>query len=251
MIYGSLGWNLPRQPLVRQPFSPAAFSPAAFSPAAFSPAAFSPAAFSPAAFSPAAFSPAAFSPAAFQSGSFQSSSFQSSSFQSSSLSVQQLLVRRLSVQQLLVSAAFSGAQSRSLIAISAFEGQANEGILFNTWNNPAGSDFYIRVKGRNGAYNVNSAFQVDVTLSCNSCADVAPVAQSSSIVPTAGNYQTIVLVDYSRIEGSSADITALQQSLQSFVNRPEVAGIVVDVNTDARVAASNAQADANPNLPLC
>ena len=125
-------------------FSPAAFSPDAFSPAAFSPAAFSPAAFSPAAFSPAAFSPAAFSPAAFSPAAFSPDTFAPAAFSPAEIN-----------PAAFSPAAFSAAQIQSVIAVSAFDGNAGEGIIANTWDESG--DFYVRVRGRNGVFSPGSA----------------------------------------------------------------------------------------------
>ncbi len=217
-------------------FSPAAFSPAAFSPAAFSPAAFSPAAFSPAAFSPAAFSPAAFSPAAFSPAAFSPAAFSPAAFSSASVS-----------PAAFSPAAFSGAQTRSLIGVSAFDGTTGEGIVLNTWDNSG--DFYVCVRGRNGAFAPGQSFRLDVVQNLGDCGGLTPLPASTT-TPVAGGYQTIILTDPSRMNPAgdptlAADIAQMQTKLLAFAARPEVQGVIVDVGADAAVREANRQADAN------
>ena len=64
-----------------------------------------------------------------------------------------------------------------------------------------------------------------------------------------GNYHTIILTDMARMVASPAEVAALQAKLATFAARPEVAGVVVDVDSDARVAAADGQADVQPGVP--
>ncbi len=216
-------------------FSPDAFSPDAFSPDAFSPDAFSPDAFSPDAFSPDAFSPDAFSPDAFSPDAFSPDAFSPDAFSPDAFSPDAFSPDAFSPD------AFSSAQMRSLIAVSAFSGTAGEGISLNTHLNTG--EYYVRVRGRSGAFDPNAPFTLGVALLTGVCRDVAPVAVPSSTTPVAGGYRTIVLTDPGRLEGDAAAQAALQARLAEFIARPEVQGVVVDVSSDALVAAANAQAD--------
>ena len=76
-------------------------------------------------FSPSVFSPSVFSPSVFSDGQ-----------------------------------AYESAQVRSLIAVSANDGNADEHITVDTWNNTG--NFYVRVAGRNGAYSPAAPFDLDV-----------------------------------------------------------------------------------------
>ena len=58
--------------------------------------------------------------------------------------------------------AFSSAQLRSLMAVSAHRGSASEAVVRNTWDNTG--DFYVRVRGRNGAFDVSTPFHLQVAL---------------------------------------------------------------------------------------
>ena len=107
----------------------------------------------------------------------------------------------------------------------------------------------MRVRGRNGAFDLQAPFHIEVTLQTGECANVAPLTTPSSLQAAAGNYKTIILTDWSRLPGTVTDTLTLQDRLATFAARPEVAGVIVDVGTDNRVAAANAQADTYPACP--
>ena len=222
-------------------FSPDAFSPDAFSPDAFSPDAFSPDAFSPDAFSPDAFSPDAFSPDAFSPDAFSPDAFSPDAFSPDAFSPDAFSPDAFSPD------AFSGAQTRSLIGASAFEGTASEGILANTWENSG--YFYVRVRGRNGAFSLSSPFHLTVYQLTGQCSVINSNLPATSLSATAGGYKTIILTDMARLGGTLDQLAALQQRLAALAARPEVAGVVVDVDSDARVSAANLQADSHPACP--
>jgi len=216
--------------LARGARSPDAFAANAFSPDALARGARSPDALARGARSPESFAPDAFAPDAYSPDALARGARSDDAIARGARSPE----------------AFSSAQTISLIGISAFEGTASEGIIANAWNNTG--DFYIRVKGRNGAFNLAAPFRLEVTLVPGGCGDVAPLSPPSFTAP-AGNFRTIILTDLARMGGTLEEIAALQARLTTFAARPEVAGAVVDVGADARVAAANAQADTNFDCP--
>ena len=133
-------------------FSPSAFSPSAFSPGVFSPSVVQPVGFSPSAFSPSAFSPSAFSPSAFSP----------SRFIARRRSARRRSRRRRSrPSRLQPGAAYASAQIRSLIAVSASDGTANESITRDTWDNTG--SFYVRVNGATAPSTPDAPFTSRVT----------------------------------------------------------------------------------------
>ena len=222
-------------------FSPDAFSPDAFSPDAFSPDAFSPDAFSPDAFSPDAFSPDAFSPDAFSPDAFSPDAFSPDAFSPDAFSPDAFSPDAFSPD------AFSGAQSRSLLAVSAFRGTVSEGLIVNTWDNSG--YFYVRVRGANGVFNSQLPFHLEIASLSGSCDDVTPIATPSDYQLESGDFKTVILTDFSRLTGTMNEKEALETQLRTFAARDEVDGVLVDVGTDARVAAANAQADAHLSCP--
>ncbi|HLE13827.1 MAG TPA: choice-of-anchor Q domain-containing protein, partial [Anaerolineales bacterium] len=221
-------------------FNSDAFSPQAFSPQAFSPQAFSPQAFSPQAFSPQAFSPQAFSPEAFLADAYAPQAFSPQAFSPQAFSPQAFSPQAFSPQ------AFSSAQTRSLIGVSAFDGTASEGLSLNTWENTG--DFYVRVRGRNGAFDPSIKYHLEVTQIAGDCANVNTNLPPTSLTGESGSYRTIILTDFARLAGSADDEIALRDRLATFAARSEVRGVVVDVGSDARVAAANAEAERGDNF---
>jgi hypothetical protein len=229
-------------------FSPSAFSPSAFSPSAFSPSAFSPSAFSPSAFSPSAFSPSAFSPSAFSPSAFSPSAFSPSAFSPSAFSPSAFSPSAFSPSGFSPSA-FSGAQTRSLIGVSASNGTASERLVADTWNNTG--SFYVRVSGKNGESSLSDSFSVSVTSTGNQCASsVTPIGSPPTPadlgLSSGGNRSSLILWDSSRTTG---DTTTLAAKLALLAARPEVAGAIVDLASNTRIQSLNAQADAAANIP--
>ena len=107
----------------------------------------------------------------------------------------------------------------------------------------------MRVRGRNGVYSLASPFTIDVTIQPGLCQNLDTDLVPGSLTATAGNFQTIILVDPSRMTGSPADINAMFAKLAQLAARPDVQGVVVNVSQDARVAAANLQADQKVECP--
>ncbi len=191
---------------------------------------FSPENFSPENFSPENFSPENFSPENFSSG------------------------ETISPQ------AYSNAQTRSLLAISARSGTSSEIIIRNTWDNTG--DFYVRVHGRNGAFNLAAPFRLNVRMLTGACGPIVPITTPptarliTGVAGPNGGYRTIIVTDLPRTVGTAAEKADLQARLAVFAARSEVKGVVVDVGKDAagvprddRIQAANAQADAHKDCP--
>ncbi|HET7035952.1 MAG TPA: choice-of-anchor Q domain-containing protein, partial [Thermomicrobiaceae bacterium] len=226
-------------------FSPDAFSPDAYSPDAFSPDAFSQDIFAPDAFSPDAYSPDAYSPDAFSPDAFSPDAYSPDAFSPDAYSPDAFSPDAYSPD------AYSSAQTRSIIGVSAFNGDAGEGISLNTWDNSG--YFYVRVRGRNGA-DVPTAppFTVTINQTTTACSAFdGGTLPATSTAAVAGNYQTIILTDMARMSAqpgnSAADLGALTTQLNGFA--ASVGGVVVDVDNDARVKAANLAGDANPACP--
>jgi hypothetical protein len=221
-------------------FSPTAFSPTAFSPTAFSPTAFSPTAFSPTAFSPTAFSPTAFSPTAFSPTAFSPTAFSPTAFSPTAFSPTAFSPTAFSPE------AFSGAQTRSLIALSAFPGTASEGVYVNTWN--GSGFFYVCVRGRNGAFAPGRPFRLDVFQVGGACGTASASLPAPTLVPAPNEvptYQTLILMDSSRMTAHGTEaLSQLNNTLVALANRAEVMGKILDLGTDPSIIEANRRADA-------
>jgi len=235
-------------------FAPDAYSPDAYSPDAYSPDAYSPDAYSPDAYSPDAYSPDAYSPDAYSPDAYSPSAFSPDAY-SPATPVQNALTGSALAGEPVAPAAYAGAQTRSLIGVSANNGTASEHIVRNTWDNS--TNFYVRVRGRNGVFNLAQPFHLEVTLLTGECGAIKSVdALTAGTTPgllsgSAGSFNTIILWDSARatrLAGwSASDLSAVTAHLTSLASR--TAGAVVDVNGDDRVKAANLQADANASCP--
>lgn len=219
-------------------FAPSAFAPSAFAPSAFAPSAFAPSAFAPSAFAPSAFAPSAFSPDAYAPSSYSAWAFDPMAFDPGDFSTSKFQPAFFDP------AAFAGAQTRSLLGVSAFEGTSEEGLFMNTWLNDGW--FYIRVRGRDGAFDPLNPFTLTVQMTSIPCstAFVSPLPDTS-INPGSDNHASIFVYDSSRLKAvyGNAKFNALMDKLNDTALRSEVNGTLVDVSTDARVAAANLRAD--------
>jgi hypothetical protein len=223
-------------------FSPSVFSPDAYSPSVFSPSVFSPSVFSPSVFSPSVFSPSVFSPSVFSPSVFSPSVFSPSVFSPSVFSPSVFSPSVFSPE------AFASAQTRSLVAVSATPGTADESVVANTWNNTG--RYYVRVSSRSGAFSTSGAYQVSVTRGSTTCpVTIADTGSPPASAPAAG-VKTVFLTYPSRIPGTAAEKTTLATKLATLAARPEVGGVVVDLSQDPRIAALTSQADANNACPF-
>jgi hypothetical protein len=146
-------------------FSPSVFSPDAYSPSVFSPSVFSPSVFSPSVFSPSVFSPSVFSPSVFSPSVFSPSVFSPSVFSPSVFSPSVFSPSVFSPTE--IAQAFSSAQTRSLLGVSATAGTGDEAVAANTWNDTG--RFYVRVAGRGGAFSTNGTFTLQVDKGPTTC----------------------------------------------------------------------------------
>jgi hypothetical protein len=231
-------------------FSPSIFSPSIFSPDAYAPSIFSPSIFSPSIFSPSIFSPSIFSPSIFSPSIFSPSIFSPSIFSPSIFSPSIFSPSIFSSTE--IAQAFSTAQTRSIIAVSATPGTANEYAVANTWNNTG--NFYVRVTGRNGAFNDNTPFVLTVTKGPTTCTGVTDLAITSRPQVAATGLNTVILTDSSVVALDDQLLIpgggTLRDRLTALAAAPQFPGVLVDVASDARVMALKAQAAANPACPF-
>ncbi len=221
--------------------SPDGFAAGARSPDAFAPDAFSAEVFAAGARSPDAFAAGARSPDAFAAGArspdvFAPDAFAFDAFAAGARSPDDIAAGARSQDFF---AAFASAQTRSLIGVSAFEGTVGEGIIVNTWNNTG--DFYVRVRGRDGAFALAAPFQLKVTQESNVCQGVSADGLSNTDLAISGDFQTLILTDLDRMPDTP------MAALNAFA--ANVGGVVVNVHNDSRVQDANQQATAHPACP--
>ena len=202
-------------------FAGDAYSPSIYSPSIYSPSIYSPSIYSPSIYSPSIYSPSIYSP------SIYSPSIYSPSIYSPSDAFLQ---------------AFSSAQTRSLVGVSAHENAESESIRTATWNNTG--DFYVRVQGRNGAFSP-TPFHLGLSTTGGPCSNVALDSFNSLPNPggVPGGAQTVILTDNSRLPQTPSLTIALDQL------RARTGGVVVNVDASPRIHELNAQADTYTACP--
>jgi hypothetical protein len=226
-------------------FSPSVFSPDAYAPSVFSPSVFSPSVFSPSVFSPSVFSPSVFSPSVFSPSVFSPSVFSPSVFSPSVFSPSVFSPSVFSTTE--VNQAFSSAQTRSLIGVSATAGTGDETVIVNSFNNTG--EYYVRVAGHAGAFDTGAQFTVQVAKGATDCAGVTDTTLTPRADKTQTGVTTVILTDSSQLAIGSGP-GSLRQQLLDFAARPEVGGVLEDVAVDARVGQLKTQAEANTACPF-
>ncbi len=196
-------------------YAPSAYAPSAYAPSAYAPSAYAPSAYAPSAYAPSAYAPSAYAPSAYAPSAYAPSAYAPSAYAPSAYAPSAYAPDTFSPS------AYASAQVRSLIAVSALDGPSPESIVVDTWNNTG--DFYIRVSGKNGAFDPEDSFRLDVTFESGACGDVEPESGTPTVLP--GDFTTIIVTDSSRIPGSATMLT----NLQTFANRPEINGVIVDI----------------------
>jgi hypothetical protein len=221
-------------------FAPEAYSPEAYSPEAYSPEAYSPEAYSPEAYSPEAYSPEAYSPEAYSPEAYSPEAYSPEAYSPEAYSPEAYSPEAYSPE------AYASAQARSLVGFSAGPGTGGETVQFNTYSRTG--VFYVRVRGQNGIFSTAQPFTVAVQIEQDVCKEVTDFSVTPTSTPVvAGSPTSLIVWDSTRLEGDAAQITALRTTLNTFATA--ASAVVVDVSTDARIAALNTQADANPACP--
>ena len=149
-----------------------------------------------------------------------------------------------------IARAFSSAQTRSIIGVSATQGTGDESVVVNSWNNTG--SFYVRVGSKGGAFDTGSQFTVSVSKGATTCAGVTDTTLTPRAAAPGAGLATVILTDSSRLAlGTTVPGGGtLASKLASFAARPEIDGVVVDVASDPRVTALKQQAASNAACPF-
>ena len=216
-------------------FTPEMFTPEMFTPEMFTPEMFTPEMFTPEMFTPEMFTPEMFTPEMFTPEMFTPEMFTPEMFTPEMFTPEMFTPEMFTPDQRY----YAGALAKSAVAVSGFDGTAPESVVANTWNE--GGDFYVSVKGRNGAYDPTAPFDLRVTVLGAECNGLTLLDATPALgALPAGNYTTLFLVDSQRMGTDYADIAP---KLDTLAGHPAVNGVIVDVSQFSEIAAANAQAD--------
>ena len=220
-------------------FLPSGFLPSGFLPSGFLPSGFLPSGFLPSGFLPSGFLPSGFLPSASLPSGFLPSGFLPSGFLPSGFLPSGFLPAGSE-------GAYDMAARRSLLGVSNDPTATVQTIERNTYDYDG--DLYVRVVG---PYSLTNTFKLDVTVIGGVCERVANVPADLSVVTgavSAVGKNTLIVTDSARLPGTSAEVATALASLGTLAARPDVNGVVIDLNDPVRyprVAFANAQADAN------
>jgi Bacterial Ig-like domain (group 3) len=216
-------WN----PTLNTAFSPSQWSPSQWSPSQWSASQWAPSQWSPSQWSPSQWSPSQWSPSQWSPSQWSGSQWSPSQWSGSFPNDPKI---------------FTAAQTSSLLAVSASPGTADEHVSVNTWNNTG--FVYIRIQGKNGAFDPSNPFSLAVSVTGTACQGVVDQASTpGASAGLAGSVGTVILTDSHRMTIDST----LAGKLATFAGK--VNGAIVDVSADPTVAALNVQADAHANCP--
>src|SRR5688500_16592977 len=142
--------------------------------------------------------------------------------------------------------AYASAARNSLMGIAMDPYATVQTIERNTYD--LQEDLYVRIVG---PYDLETPFTLDVTVEGGICGDLDSVPNGLSVIagtpPLAGSYQTLILTDSNRLDGTAAELTDALADLETLAARSDVNGVVIDLNDSPyeRVAFANTEADAN------
>jgi hypothetical protein len=213
-------------------FSPSEWSPSEWSPSEWSATHFSPSEWSPSEWSPSEWSPSEWSPSEWSPSEWSDSQFSPDPWAQFNPGDPR---------------AFTAAQTASVLAVSSTTGTADESVAVNTWNNTG--NFYVRVQGKNGSFDPDTPFSLQVTRTGNVCSGVSSdlLDDADPPVGTPGHETLILWDDTPNRWPSGTSLTMLQGKLEDLAD--ETDGVVVDVGADSVVAGLNGQADGNLGCP--
>ena len=171
-------------------YSPSIYSPSIYSPSIYSPSIYSPSIYCPSIYSPSIYSPSIYSPSIYSPSIYSPSIYSPSIYSPSIYSPSDTFLE-----------AFSSAQTRSLIGVSAHDNAEPESIRTATWNNTG--DFYVRVQGRNGVSSP-TPFHLGLTTAGGPCSAITLQSYSGlpTIAGTPGGAQTVILTDSSQLSAT-------------------------------------------------
>ena len=146
--------------------------------------------------------------------------------------------------------AYATAARKSVMAVSADPYSSVQTIERNTYD--LQEDLYVRVVG---PVSLATPFSLQVSVIGGACAAVQSVGSGVPVfggsAPTSAGRMSVVVTDSTRLVGTPAEKAAALADLGTLATRSDVNGAVIDLGNGSypRVAAANAQADANPGCP--
>ena len=228
-------------------YAPPSYAPPSYAPPSYAPPSYAPPSYAPPSYAPPSYAPPSYAPPSYAAATWAPPSYAPPSYAPPSYAPPSYAPWDQTN--------YANAQTRSLIAWNVDEGVLSATIDANTWTNKG--DFYIRINGKNGLYDVEQPFNVSVATEGNVCAGVepsdpdVPATLEAPALATASDATSLILWNSDRVPAGAATPKDLGDKLAELAGRPGVDGEVVDLATDQRFSGRidwlDAQADANPD----
>ena len=145
-------------------YAPPSYAPPSYAPPSYAPPSYAPPSYAPPSYAPPSYAPPSYAPPSYAAATWAPPSYAPPSYAPPSYAPPSYAPWDQTN--------YANAQTRSLIAWNVDEGTLSATIDANTWTNKG--DFYIRVNGKNGLYDIEHPFRVSVAIEGNVCAGVEP-----------------------------------------------------------------------------
>ena len=216
----------------RRSYAPPSYAPPSYAPPSYAPPSYAPPSYAPPSYAAATWAPPSYAPPSYAPPSYAPPSY--APWDQTN---------------------YANAQTRSLIAWNVDEGTVSATIDANTWTNKG--DFYIRVNGKNGLYDIERPFRVSVAIEGNVCAGVdpsdpdVPATLETPSLDNASDATSLILWNSDRVPAGTATPKDPRRQARGAGRASRRGREVVDLATDQRFSGRinwlDAQADANPD----
>ena len=229
--------NFPNEAFAASQFNATMFNASQFNASQFNASQFNASQWNELIFNPALLDTAIYSEDVWSAATFAASQFNASQFNASQWNATQWNPASE------LGNAYASAQYASVLAVSANDGQDSEEVAINTYGN--GGTYYARIRGREGSFDDDVSFTIEVTVEssvCDGLVDNFGLSRNFPGPEVVGNYETLILVDYARMQFTNQQerdaLTAKLADLAGATN-----GLVVDLGSDQEILKRHGQAD--------
>ena len=225
-------------------YAPDSFAPPSYAPPSYAPPSYAPPSYAPPSYAPPSYAPPSYAPPSYAPPSYAPPSYAPPSYAQANWAPPSYAPPSYALYD---ATNYSSAQTRSLIGWDVESGTLSATIDANTWNSTG--NFYLRVNGKSGLYDIEQAFRVTITTDPSVCDAVDPIGSAPASAPAAGA-ETLILWNSQRIAGTSTEKAALVTKLGHLASRGDVDGVVVDLGDTSspfypRMTSLYQQADAH------
>ena len=208
-------------------YAPPSYAPPSYAPPSYAPPSYAPPSYAPPSYAPPSYAPPSYAPPSYATANWAPPSYAPPSYAPPSYAPPSYAPPSYAFE---TTTDYAAAQTRSLIGWNVDEGTLSATIDANTWTNTG--NFYVRVNGKYGLYDIEHAFHISITTDPSVCTGVDPIGTYTPLASASGK-TSLILWNSARISGTPDEKTALGDRLQALAARADVDGAVVDLATSA------------------